>query len=613
MLVRKNKIVKAQQGTVLPSLASYTPMLPPSSDSTTTTVKQSGAKASDSGLISREDLNDLTKKALPSDMRLIMSKYNQMMNIIDTYGDEMDEMFPNVLNGLYAEIRSIANRASIEYDNAKRLIENIEEKGVSSEYAQDSNGKLYYIDKDGKARKCDISDADGKALMTYNDLYNYRKSSIYGIFDDDAMSTLANPTSMEDVMKSIDSIANQIGRADTTSSTYTAKRNNQIAQGLEGILSDARNGIYKITESTSGTPKQYKIMAVNAILSNLPRNQRNYITLKAKMADKSPQEMLYEIIALRDDTKHTISIDKDVDLDEEEAEARAKKGSDGTRSGIQTSINPVRALNERLGEKTYDLLSFGQDNNYVFRLATNTTRFMPKYNDKTGMMKVSGLLEGDNNYSGILDWKNASFAGSNIDYSDLGEYVINDNAIRDVYLPYKYKRNDKGAYSIVPDFDLFSRLEQKDAVLEEMGIGRDGVNQSNYEAVNEELKKRNIDVQLDSNGKPVGDYIRFALINTMTGRDTFNKLSGPQQIYEVLADDDKAKQVAVTTGVEASGGGLFSDDEVIKGTIFVPVVENPVSATASSGEPIKVKEDVSVEQIKFNESRINRKPYVKPE
>lgn len=616
MHVRENKTRRFQQGGVMPTLVTYTPTVIQGGIEESASMSASSTKGDDKNSVGFADIKELLKDMLPSDARIVMSKANQLMNAINNSDDFMSSQFPNMVNNMYMEVRALAEKAHQNYDDAKKAKDLLMTKGSLSEYAQDQYGHLFYMTKDGNIKKCNIGDSKGKMILTYGDLLDYRRKAVNGAYNDDIMTSLSQATSMKEVMATIDEIVDKIGNQSYSTSVYTTKRNNQVAQGLESILADARNGVYKITDTKSGSSKEQKMMTVNAVMKTLPNNQRNYLQLKAHVSGSTPEEVLYEIIASRDKSIYKRDVSKDTDFDDiADKERLANAKATGSGGGQSMEMNQARAIIERVGEKRVMTLNNGEDNNYGIQAIVNVTKFRPEYNDKTGMMSMDKVLsDKSSNLSTVLDWKNATFAGANVPFTELSAFAVNDNSVYDLYLPYKVESNG----SIKPDYDMFNRIQEKDRVLQELGIK--DVDSKNYEAVNAELRRRGIDITLDEKGEPIGQYMRFAAISAKTGRNTFDKLSGTQNgLYSVIDDTKQAKRLAETTGVKADnsnwpGFGWLSPDEVIDSVIYVPVVENAVTAMTGSGENIKLdKESIGVDDIKFNESRMNRPEYIRPD
>lgn len=613
MLVRRNKTKRFQQGGVMPALVTYTPTIIPGGVEESTSVKASSDN--DKNDVGFADIKEMLKDMLPSDARIVMSKANQLMNVINSNDDFMSSQYPGMINNMYMEIRALAEKAHQNYDDAQKVKDALMTKGSISEYAQDQYGRLYYMTKDGKVKKTDLDDVKGKMLLTYGDLLDYRRKAVNGAYSDDIINSMAQATSMKEVMSTIDEIIDKIGSQSYTTSAYTTKRNNQVVQGLDSILADARNGVYKITDTKTSASKEQKMMAVNAVMRTLPNNQRNYLQLKAKSSGASAEEVLYEIIASRDKSIYKRDVSKDTDFDDiDDKERLAKTKATGASAGQSMELNQSRAIIERLGEKRIMTISNGDDTNHGLQAMVNITRFRPEYNDKTGMMSMDKLLsDKTSNLSGVLDWKNASFAGANVPFTDLKSFAVNDNAVFDLYLPYTV---DKGI--IKPDYEKFNLIQKKDEVLQELGIKK--VDKDNYQAVNSELRKAGVDIQLDEAGIPMGQFMHFAGISAKTGRNTFDDLSGTRTgLYSVVEDTTQAKRLAATTGVKPEndnvwGFGWLSPDEVIDSVIFVPVVENAVSAMTGSGQNIKLdKESISVADMKFHETRMNRPAYNRPD
>lgn len=622
MQIKRNKAVRFQQGGLMPALVSYTPVVIPGPEENTkvdATTISSGSGKKDG--MKFADIKELLKDMLPSDARFVMAKATQLMNTINDTDDFLSEYYPDTINNMYMEVYAMANEAKQNYADAQKVKDVLMAKDAMSEYAQDQYGQIYYMKKDGSVAKTRLKDANGKMLLTYGDLFDYRRKAVKGAYNDDYLQAMMQATSMKEVMGTVEGIIDKIGEQSFTQSAYTAKRNNQAAQGLEAILADARNGIYKITDTSKSATKEQKIAAVNTVLRLMPNNQKNYLNIRAAMTNSTVEEVLYEIIASREKTTAGREISKDTDLDSidekerlEKIKANAKK-STGTSGGNLQEINVARAFNERLGEKSLEQINNGSDNNYTYQAIVNRTTFNTDF-DENGLMQVSKMLEGKDNLAGALDWNNASVSGANIPFTALKEFVINNNTLWDTYLPFKVDADG----TIKPNMELLDRVTKKDQLLLEMGIDkRTGVNKDNYMAVNAELTNRGIDIQLDENGKPLGDYMRFAIIPTMAGKRTFDRLSGVQKgLYDVIENTDTAKRIAASTGVKTDNSmwpmfGWLDADQVYRGNIYIPAVENPVNAMTGSGENIKIKEEHSIPRLKFNETRANRQAYVEPE
>ena len=474
---------------------------------------------------------------------------------------------------------------------------------------------LYYYDNDGNVRKCALKDAKDKALLSYDELSDYRSKNPNGAYIDDFVRTIRNAVSGDEVMKSLNTIIDRIGNMKNSGDTYTEKRDNQIAKGMEAVLRDARNGVYHVTNTAENVPVELKEMAISTILNMLPKNQLNYLNLHAHLNGVSTENLLFEMISSRDKISMTQKVSKDYDYDTEE-EARRAAAAKAKSEGQTAEITPVRMINERLGQKRTIVLNDGNDHNFGYELNANVTGFEYKPDSKTGLMSVGELMHGDNNYSGVFDWNNASFAGTHLDANDTTSYILPATSqIIDVYLPYKTDRNG----NVVPDLSMLSKMQKKDEIVNQV-TDNGVVTQQNYQAVNQELRNQGVDVQVDETGKPVGqNYMRFAVIEAETGRKTFDKLKDPDSnMYRVIEDDDLAKRIALMTGVDADNDDIwplsyFTQDEVITGSIYLPIIENSNNAMASSGSPNKVKDDLSVEKMLLQERNQGRAQYNKPD
>ena len=615
-LLRSAKRRFQQGGSAMPAFATYTPMLTPNvTAKSSTQVSTSSSGKDEEPLFDKKDISALLKDVLPSDAKVLVSKTHSLMRLIDL-NDTVDN--PSVRNLIVSgmlELQNIANLARDNYKNYYSAKDSLTQKGVSGDIAQDPNGMLYYYDNDGNVRKCALKDARGKALLSYDELSDYRSKNPNGAYIDDFVRTIRNAVSGDEVMKSLNTIIDKIGNMKNSGDTYTEKRDNQIAKGMEAALRDARNGVYHVTNTTENVTVELKEMAINTILNTLNKNELNYLNLHAYLNGISTENLLFEMISSRDKISMTQKVSKDYDYDTEE-EARRAAAAKAKSEGQTAEITPIRMINERLGQKRTIVLNDGNDHNFGYELNANVTGFEYKPDSKTGLMSVGELMHGDNNYSGIFDWNNASFAGTHLDANDTTSYILPATSqIIDIYLPYKTDRHG----NVVPDLSMLSKMQKKDEIVNQV-TGNGIVTSQNYQAVNQELRNQGVDVQVDETGKPVGqNYMRFAVIEAETGRKTFDKLKDPDSnFYKVMEDDDLAKRIAMMTGVDADNDDIwplsyFTQDEVITGSIYLPIIENSNNAMASSGSPNKVKDDLSVEKMLLQERNQGRAQYNRPD
>lgn len=615
-LLRSAKRRFQQGGSAMPAFATYTPMLGPNVTAKgSTQVSTSSSGKDEEPLFDKKDISALLKDVLPSDAKVLVSKAHSLMRLIDLNDTVDNPSVRNLIASGMLELQNIANLARDNYKNYYSAKDSLTQKGISGDIAQDPNGLLYYYDNDGNVRKCSLKDAKGKVLLSYDELSDYRSKNPNGAYIDDFVRTIRNAVSGDEVMKSLNAIIDKIGNMKNSGDTYTEKRDNQIAKGMEAVLRDARNGVYHVTNTTENVPVELKEMAINTILNTLNKNELNYLNLHAYLNGISTENLLFEMISSRDKISMTQKVSKDYDYDTEE-EARRAAAAKAKSEGQTAEITPVRMINERLGQKRTIVLNDGNDHNFGYELNANVTGFEYKPDSKTGLMSVGELMHGDNNYSGIFDWNNASFAGTHLDANDTTSYILPATSqIIDIYLPYKTDRHG----NVIPDLSMLSKMQKKDEIVNQV-TGNGIVTSQNYQAVNQELRNQGMDVQVDETGKPIGqNYMRFAVIEAETGRKTFDKLKDPDSnMYKVIEDDDLAKRIAMMTGVDADNDDIwplsyFTQDEVITGSIYLPIIENSNNAMASSGSPNKVKDDLSVEKMLLQERNQRRAQYNRPD
>ena len=205
-----------------------------------------------------------------------------------------------------------------------------------------------------------------------------------------------------------------------------------------------------------------------------------------------------------------------------------------------------------------------------------------------------------------LNWNNASFAGSVIPYNDLNGFVVNGNYMDLVSLPY---REDNTTGAKVPDFGRLDDLQNAAELLRSMNI--QGVDETNYQQVNEALVKAGIDIQYDNKGNIITPgYAQFVAVSAAAGERTIENLTDVNSdMYTTLEDDSLAARIAEKTGVEASNN-LIGQDVVMNGVIYVPFVPNPQLMLTGTESPIKVDIDTTTDKLVAQQARMNRSSYI---
>lgn len=608
---RNNKVRRFQSGGPMLNLATYTPIGMPNVSGASASVEASASSSDNDFGITMKDVADLTKDMLYSDSKYVLGGMGNLLKMINmaNYDPTFASQFGGQIANEYLSIRNLADTAhqNLEhYNNAKKQLM---EKSALNEIAQDQEGNVYYLNDKGQIDKCGISEMEGKRTLSYADLLEYRRMNDAGAFANELINTAEMSTSTQDVVNTVNSIFDKLKNS-TIENQYFIEKNGQglsatgqAVQGLAEVMQDASAGLYEVTDRRVGLTDEKKKTALQTVLRMLPKNQFNFIKLRAAMTDTNPVTMLYDMITLSENTTQSRHIDRLRDYEEEILKARGS-GS-GSSDGKESKMTNANWMLEGMGYKNIKILNNGGKGNYTFVSLANTFQLPLEPDNKTGLVRMNELTNPKYGLSG-LNWSNASFAGSVIPYNDLNGFVVNGNYMDLVSLPY---REDNVTGAKVPDFGRLDDLQNAAELLRSMGI--QGVDEKNYAEVNEQLAKAGIDIQYDDKGSIITPgYAQFVALSASAGERTIDNLTDVNSdMYSVVEDDSLAARIAEKTGVEASNNWI-GQDVVMNGVIYVPFVPNPQLMLTGTESPIKTDLNTTVDNLVLQQARMNRPSYV---
>lgn len=605
-----NKKPRFQQGGIMLNLARYTPMPFPSVGAVSASQEVSTTSSDDNDLFDMKDIADLLKEALPSDAKVIMSDMYSLMNQINAVdGDPfLSSQFRSALAGKYLQIRQRADEAKQNLATYTKIRDDIANKSSLGEAVMDERGAVYYKTKNGIS-SCSIDDIGGKDLLTYSELLSMRRQNMP--FADKLLQVAGNATSSKDVIASIESIISHLGSDNVKGDAYASHIRGKVREGLE-MLAEATSGLYKITSKRTSVDQEKINAAIRTVFSMLPRNQQNYIHLKSKQMGSTMLQTIKDMIDMRIDDSTETTVSQIRDYEEELAKSKGKGSGSGGDDGIKTKLNNMYNILEGLGYKELGAFNLGgADNNFTYYgFMTKGQLAFDDLNSETQLMNTTEMMK-KANLPG-LRWEDASFAGASIPFNRLGEFVMNGNSYTTISLPFI---KDKKTGRVKPDFSRLEDANDAAEVLRENGITK--MDQSNYENANKLVRNAGIDIQYDKNGDIVTNgYMKFVALNVSTGRETARNLEGVNSdLYSIVKNDDLAKKVEATTGVESDAPGLdmFNTKQVMDGVMYIPYYPNVFTMTTNTESPIQTNLPTgSIDDLIMYQQN-SRFPYISPD
>ncbi len=599
------KIRDMQQGGYMPPFTYYQPVLV--NDQTTKqyayniggdgiysssrSSKSSSSKSDDDnkGRLTEKDLMAMLEKVdgLPSDMKHIFSELMEFQQLSDI--PFVSSMIGDLSTQYISTLQDIktANFNKGLFDNAYELLS---KKDALNEIAINKDGTVWIEDPEtGKPTQVSVDEyATGKYKAYTNSNLLYLRANILPN-DNSIFDITNNAISMKEINDLIHDYLSRLGTSENSTSTYEKKMGQKIQQGIENIQSvedevseSGIDGLYKSKNLT----KQQKIQgsqAIEYIWNMLPKNAQTLLKIKAKQMGAKTDDVLVRLFvgsSISDTTENTDTLV----LDAEGKKLGSKSSTSGDDKGM--NLSPTLAFLSGLG--------YSQD--VEFNVG-NSVSFKAKgrygiLTDKSGNPIGAGhSLKDINNgqYAGILDFDNATLAGSRINWNQSDNTILKNADVIGVDLPIDIHA-ENGV--IRPDISMMGKIEKAD---EQILINN--ISNNDYEKINEIYVQNGLPSKYvkDANGKWIlnqTQYARFAAVQATVDGNILTDYQGdiPKDIInDNLVEEiqnsvelDNIERILKTRDGNSKysidqhdwSSFLFGYDKIYRGTIFIPVREH---------------------------------------
>lgn len=623
------KIRDMQQGGYMPPFTYYQPVLVNDQttrqyayniggdglyNSSSRSSSSSSSKSDDEskGRITQKDLMAMLEKVdgLPSDMKSIFNELMEFEKLQDI--PFVSSMIGDLSTQYISTLQDIkqANFNKKLFDNAYELLA---KKNALDEIAINKNGNVFVEDpENGLPKEVSVDEyASGNYnAYTNSNLLYLRANTLPNnnrIFD-----IANNAISMQNINSLIHDYLSRIGTSENSTSVYEKRQGQKIQQGLDNIQAiedevseSGVDGLYKSKNLT----KQQKIQgaqAIEYIWNMLPKNAQTLLKIKAKEMGAKTDDVLVRLFvgsSLSDTVENTDTL-----LLDSEGKKLGSKGSSSSGSGSDKGMNlsPTLAFLSGLG--------YSQD--VEFNVG-NSVSFKAKgrygiLTDKSGNPIGAGhSLKDINNgqYAGILDFDNATFAGSRINWNQSDNTILKNADVIGVDLPIDIHA-EKGV--IRPDISMMGKIEKAD---EQILINN--ISNNDYEKINEIYVQNGLPSKYvkDANGKWIlnqTQYARFAAVQATVDGNILTDYQGdiPKDIInDNLVEEiqnsvelDNIERILKTRDGNSKysidqhdwSSFLFGYDKIYRGTIFIPVREHAlISSTLVAPSAGQLKYPIS--------------------
>lgn len=443
MRIIRNNTIEMQQGGAFPPFATYIPTVSPVTP--TQTGQSSQQQQQQAGLLDEKQMKLLMEHGLPSDVETFFSMVNQLSTEV-----QMDPFSSNNISQQMNLIGSYLNKISWNENEFKRVTKTAEANGGMQEMAVTSDGRLVGM-KDGKlafvTAKEYADNMDKIQLLRNSDLAQYRATNPQLAFDSNIFNIIENGIGMEAINKLLWNTINNIGTNKEKGTTYVGKAK-QISKGLEELLGDGPEGMYKVTTSNESQSLQAK-EALKYLYTTLPQNAKALLSAKAVQmgmdATTGAQELIAQLVTSGLDNSYEQTADYD-----SSASSAIGTGGDPGKTAKYSAFDQFFE-GDTLDQRLYSL-NIGNGTSIqaparVFNsLTTTDNKPLDNFNFLDDAMKTSQI--------GAGDMYSVSMGGKTLLPSELAHVMTTNRAVQ-VYLPSKKDANG----NIIPDLELATRLD----------------------------------------------------------------------------------------------------------------------------------------------------------
>lgn len=578
-----------QGGGTLPPYSDYTPLI--MSGGADAPASVASEKEEDDGLKDSEIIKMLDKlDALPNDREKIGSEimrllYNKSFN----YGNTSS------LAAKVAQIKMDIMNANTNKKEFDRILQNAENNGSYAEYAITTKGEV--IGRKGDDYQV-MSPAELKASgytpVTNAELLIARKDNPDLAFNTQILNKVIGSIGMKDVNEYINNIVNGLGTEQNSDEGFFRTNSSTVIAGLESFrdavkkAGDVTGGAYNATVdnlynwqiiNSSQASQMNKAFAY--IMASLPPQAKALLEVKGIMAGADGESMLQAYISSQINSSKTFNLNLDTPT--------VKTGKDGSKTvtdGIDAAMkmDPATMLEAGYGQEKDILIQTGEGGSYGIAVPAIK---LPIVGEDKKPVGVTTLLDiSKSGFGGYLDFDSVSMGGVKLSQPGFQNVVVDGSALYTAYLPI-----DQQVYAetgdIRPDISMLGRYKEAQKIIKEQNI-------KDPEEINKIYKSKSLPLMYGENGEIFTNYYKFGIINGHAISQAFEEDNYPDNYLSEISDKNTINNVLTLLQkgrgekdrIDFKQGSWLpwaSDDKLYKGTIFIPVNQNPFNSMVGFG------------------------------
>lgn len=521
--------------------------------------------SSDDGLLSKDLIKEIYANGLPSDVSVFMSKMGMFSNSLFGQSNAMS-------SSNYKQLLALLPQLKFNKESYTKALEQAYSKGTMNEPAITSDGKVFVLTEEGITTKAVSEVEDGEKTLSVSELSQLRAYSKDMAFDNGTLTTaIGGSISLTQVFKDIQEIVGKIGSTELGKDQIGNKSGSAITRGLETLLKEAEDGVYKVHYKTKDSRDQatYALKYIQQTLS--PQEialLQEYSRRNGKDLTTGPLELIQNYIQGQLDFLSEQTISNAPDGNSGSGDGKDGKGKNTTMTFAMQMITGDGLAHSK------EYISFG--NSAAYQVDVQISPQIPIKGG--GVVKpgsASQILSSE--LGGIIDKDSMHIGDQAISTAQLSRMYYDDSGVKAMWLPVTKDANGKD----MPNWkltDAFLRVMQQVNKLPN----------PTPQMVNKLMRAAGLSDYFDANGRPIlKNYRRFACISVI-GDETSFKDPDENSAYTKL--DDETYEQAFSLGLGSSKSPLKIDGDLYRANIFIPLYDSPSLARQASGNPSWVKD-----------------------
>ena len=578
---------------------------------------QSGTQ---SGGSSKGSSDELTKKdlieslkgidGLPSDVNFVINKISKDLSMAEILKNPITGESPINISDAYLKSIQYLNQVKNSKNTFDNAYKSATQNGSINEAAVTSSGLLVVKDSEGKMDTVSAQDylknQDKYILQTNGDLLQMRRMDPKLTFSDSVLDIVENGVSTKTITEFINQFSSGLGTDTLQQQGYSKIQSQRISNGINIIQEAQKNGInltggidglYKTTKLSEDQKRQAS-EAVTALYKTMPTNYKSLLAIKSGNAE-NPNKGVFDLITLMIDKNSSNKIQYQIDKEKEGKDSTEESSSDGASSD-KIKSSSVEQWFRGMGEQKQFNISLDGSQGFIVK---GNTMGADDSGHPIGISTLQGLSS--SSFGKALDINNATFGnGMRIDVNGSGKVIIDGNSITGVELPI-----DTSDPTPKPDFNLLKLKEQADNLLAtkyniQNPDDSTKLTKAQLHQINVVYRQEGLPQKYDENtGQLIQQrWKRFALIKGTTTQEAIMGDVDKKYIRKIKEDNEISNYQTARRKLTGDEKYQFSDswfggDNLYQGTIFIPVTDSYIRATAGQDSTRTVGQTNNINQL----------------